>query len=786
MFRDINRDPFMMYPIEGSVSTVAHKVFLLVQMELSRVELANIHAFDRQRLRAEAERVLGVMHRLIRAVIDCKGSDSDGPALWAALELARSMSAKAWEDRPVQLQQVPQLGPVLMRKLVSTNIRTVHQLAELDSGNIERIASRNPPFGKKMEDCLAFFPRLTLDAAIKDIKVGPQGNLVVHIDVSLGFTNSRGNWNGKIPIVTFLAVTTEGTPSYFCRESLRVFDADHNTHRIHFTWTPNSIQEVLNCRFACEDIVGTVVATEVRHNLPTSAFLPQIKNDQLLSAESQRLKPSQMSSTFLTLEKNMEHGKMLKILDDVTCRRAFDKRDEIDADIDDHDLLAMLDPNEAFERRPTNLKEPQKLELDLPTCHGYQGLDKSVRPSLAAQRGAGVSGERPRRKSPKHKTSSQFHNEGPVEDNPIRLPNGRYKCGHACSQVYGGTTARGDKCGHDCCRNGSKYPPKKHHNNVKRKDPSFDEANLGFQPVPDFSSNPPPKRVRMNNATKSKTRPPEMTSSLTHDHLAFSRRRKSLDFSLCDVDGDGIIDLTGDDKNVGRAFSRAGASRPSNTANSPRTKRSATRKAIGNDDMMGDLSDEDFIDIGSASEAADGGQRATMPNENSNSTDFSDEIASPMLLNEIQDKTDYNVLYGRDRMADADFGQDEEYCLDATRRNKKSNMGHSHVAEESMVEFSSPPPISSDETISIAVFKGEEPITLSTAGVWSAPLELQRANGTTSSTHRTNAIIANPRLINSVEGESVATELKAEGEPDWVSDFDPVFISEFRGLVDFV
>lgn len=273
LFRDLNKDHFILFPIAGTVSTVAHKVSLLIQMELGRVEPSSVPGLDRRRLRSETSRVFEVMHRLIRAVIECKGADMDGTTCWASLDLARSMVARAWEGKTVQLLQVPQVGVVLMRKFVCSNIKSVASLAGTDTGTIERIASRNPPFGKKMVDSLSTFPKLTLHAKIKDRTIDTNGDTILCVDASLGFTSSFGKWNGKIPILTFLAVTTAGVSAYFWRDSLTVLQSEEEgRYQVYFTWSPQAIEEELVCRLACEDIVGTVVSSVVKHDLPASSF----------------------------------------------------------------------------------------------------------------------------------------------------------------------------------------------------------------------------------------------------------------------------------------------------------------------------------------------------------------------------------------------------------------------------------------------------------------------------------------------------------------------------------
>lgn len=86
-------------------------------------------------------------HRIIRCIIDCKIYSKDATTVKAALELGRSLKAKAWEDSPSQLRQIEGFGPAAIKKLVNAGIRNLEMLAKMESHKIETTLSRNPPFG---------------------------------------------------------------------------------------------------------------------------------------------------------------------------------------------------------------------------------------------------------------------------------------------------------------------------------------------------------------------------------------------------------------------------------------------------------------------------------------------------------------------------------------------------------------------------------------------------------------------------------------------------------------
>lgn len=769
LFRDLNKDPFIMYPIEGAVNSVAHKISLLIQMELGRVDVININGFERQRLRAETSRVLDMMHRLIRTVIECKGSDADGPACWAALELARSMTAKAWENKPMQLLQIPQLGPAMMRKLVSHNIRTVSQLANSSPGDIERIASRNPPFGKKMADSVAFFPRLTLSVSVKDCKVGPDGSPVVHVDGLLGFINARGKWQGKFPIVTFLAVTTQGVASFFCRESLNAFDQHQNTQQIHFTWTPRSYQEALICRLACEEIVGTVVSTEIRHGLLSSAFPTQIKGTWLPSEETRRSISPRMSPTSCAIEDEVEDDDMLGILDDTICLGDLNQGNKIGIDPGGDNFFTMIDDNSNDHPVPrprqgqtvhSFSERNDQHQNQFPSSHAFhQKVSNKDHNQLSLSR-----------TSQSRKDPSQISDNDPIRDEPVRLANGRYKCGHPCSQAGGGTTVRGHKCGHDCCRNGSKYPPKRQSAIGKRKERNEHDNKPGSQPVPASSlSVTTTKRSRKENDPSRKVKASKPSASTP-----------GLDLSLCNVDEEGIIDLTCQDETASDIARRAV---PPSTMRPDKNRGNLAAVENNNNsmgDMFGDLSDDDMdIDMNMASKLPTTRDCTQTLSHNSNRIGHSDEIIYSTLLDKMPHQDRHGSSGVSTLMVYRTSKTGQERDLEATGQGKSGSTRRPQPPKEPIPRTLSSSVLPSDKKMLIETCGSKEQ---STEQVVTEEKSRHRIDAASS----TQVVVAAAQKEPSVEHEPMTVDSKGDSEPEWVTGFDPAWISEFRGLVDFM
>ena len=164
--RELNKSPFIKWPIKETVTTAAHKISLIIQVQLGGVDLTNEKDFNRRQYMTEQSLLFDRIQRLVRCVVECKAYDNDAVATQNALELSRSISAQYWEHLPNQLRQVSGVGPAAVRKLVAAGITSVDSLVASDSATIERIMSRNPPYGRKVLDSLSDFPRLTLKADI--------------------------------------------------------------------------------------------------------------------------------------------------------------------------------------------------------------------------------------------------------------------------------------------------------------------------------------------------------------------------------------------------------------------------------------------------------------------------------------------------------------------------------------------------------------------------------------------------------------------------------------------
>lgn len=125
------------------------------------MELPSGEQFQKHRLSFQQDKSLVFSHinRIIRCIIDCQLAHGDSVSARHALELSRSLGAKAWDDSVLQLKQIDQIGIVAVRKFASAGITNMEQLEAAEPIRIETILSRNPPFGMKLLTRVAEFPK---------------------------------------------------------------------------------------------------------------------------------------------------------------------------------------------------------------------------------------------------------------------------------------------------------------------------------------------------------------------------------------------------------------------------------------------------------------------------------------------------------------------------------------------------------------------------------------------------------------------------------------------------
>lgn len=164
IFKEINSSPSIKYPIPVDLAMGPHKISLIIQATLGGLDFQYDEHFGKHKQQLTVDRGIIFQHalRLVRCIIDCALHREDSITVRNALELARGLGARVWDDSPLQLMQVDKIGPVAARRLIGANIKTVEDLEYTESHKIDMILSKNPPFGLNILKSLQTFPKLRI------------------------------------------------------------------------------------------------------------------------------------------------------------------------------------------------------------------------------------------------------------------------------------------------------------------------------------------------------------------------------------------------------------------------------------------------------------------------------------------------------------------------------------------------------------------------------------------------------------------------------------------------
>jgi len=122
---------------------------------------------SRAQYNVELTSVFKHANRLIRCITDCRISLQDSVGARNALMLDRSLTSRAWDDRPQQMTQIEDVGLASVLKFVSAGITNIDELECTEAHKIESLMSRKPPFGMKIQERLKLFPKLRLSLHIQ-------------------------------------------------------------------------------------------------------------------------------------------------------------------------------------------------------------------------------------------------------------------------------------------------------------------------------------------------------------------------------------------------------------------------------------------------------------------------------------------------------------------------------------------------------------------------------------------------------------------------------------------
>ena len=400
-YKELNKANDIRYPINVDIALAAHKVSLIIQAELANVPQPAGPNFNKLHVQhsTDISVVFGHAKRLIRCIIDCQLYLKDAVSTRNALELASSISAKAWDSTPNQLKQIPGVGPVLMRKLASKGIKSVDAVINAAPERLALVMGKQQQAGYALLKKLESFPNLMISVREMGREVRPGQGVKIKLKCDVGFLNENKPVKfGMIPIyVCFLAEDSQGNLVDFRRFGAKKL---HNGEEIRLTAHILEPTDWIRCHVMVDELAGTHKYAELSIKGVPANFFPQ---QSASTGESRR----------------------------TGFASARTKRDE-DEQIFDNDELEDEDFLNAAPGNGNAVEVVEDIDTILAEAESKQLTKRSrIMRTCDLTQMSGVD-------------DTDF-----IE--PVQLDNGRWTCQHLCKK-------KEVDCKHVCCRDGVKHP----------------------------------------------------------------------------------------------------------------------------------------------------------------------------------------------------------------------------------------------------------------------------------------------------------------------------------------
>ncbi|RAH47164.1 putative DEAD/DEAH box DNA helicase (Mer3) [Aspergillus brunneoviolaceus CBS 621.78] len=421
LYKEINRSNGIRFPIKVDIALSAHKISLLIQSELGAVDFPDGEQFQKFRFVFQQDKsfVFSHINRLIRCIIDCQISLEDAVTLRNALELARSFGAKVWDTSPLQLKQLEQIGIVAVRKLAAADITSIDALGQCEPHRIDMILSKNPPFGAKLLERVASFPRLRVAIKMTGKEIKPAAPVRLRLKAEIAFMNDKcPSFYLKRPVyVCFLAEVSDGRLLEFRRISASKMS---NGQEILLNAELKDRDQFVSCSVSCDDIAGTLRSAVLKPELPSTLFFSRPNTRPEAAAAKPLINASSCNSNDGSQSKRPTSQSVITLDSDESL---FDGLLQEGRFGDDNWSLSTLPAPPEGKTQKNGSGESKGFDSKAKTSH--------------------------------------------VEE-PTPMENGRWACNHRCK----------DKtvCKHFCCRDGLDKPPK-----TNKKQPCLGaEKSKGF------------------------------------------------------------------------------------------------------------------------------------------------------------------------------------------------------------------------------------------------------------------------------------------------------------------
>ena len=444
MYKDLNGDVGIRFPIKVDIAQNPHKVSLLIQSELGGSVFPSQEKWKKHKTQFNIDKnmVFSHVNRLIRCIVDCQLHMDDAVSVRHSLELARSLAAGVWDNSPFQMKQIDMIGEAGVRKLAQAGINSVETLQNTEPHRIEYVLGRHPPFGQKVLAKAVEFPTLHVSVKQMGKECSPGRWVKIKFKADIGFVNEKIPlvFRKKAVYVCFMAETSDGQLIDFRRFAAKKLE---NGQEILLSVQLTKPATSINCHIMCDEVAGTSRRAELAFEHFPASYFPTPEPMALQSAVTE-----------------------------TKANTAFKGPQDFDdfGDIDDADLLAAFDNEEGIE-----------------VVHD---IDKLVEDSKALEK-------KPLKRKASKISATHEADPAPFRE-PVQLENGRWTCQHYCKE-------QGKSCKHLCCANGVENPKKPGRKKALKTSTVYQEEEDAAVPHPPAKTSPFEKARLRSEAKKQKS-----------------------------------------------------------------------------------------------------------------------------------------------------------------------------------------------------------------------------------------------------------------------------------------
>ena len=406
-YKELNKANEIRFPIKVDVALPSHKVSLILQASLGSVQEPSGPNFDKIHPQYHTDTMVVFSHanRLIRCIIDCQLCMKDAVSAKNALELARSIAARAWDNTPNILKQVQGIGDVYMRKLAAKGVNSIDTLLTTDPQRINLILGKPQPFGQSLLKKLSGFPNLMVSIKETERKLRKGKGVTLKLKCEVGFLNETTPLQfGRTQIfVCFLLEDSNGSIIDFRRFGARKLE---NREDIMLTVELTKPTSFLRSHIMCDELAGTSRFAEIKLQGIPSTVYP--------SPDTGDLTPGRAPGVQIATE-------------------TFD-----DDDVRDEELLAAAS-------NPTNLANSSRFEDGIEVAHDIDELMQEDTSTMKLLK------RKPSKRAP---VEDEDDDEQANFKEPVQLEDGHWTCQHLCKE-------KGLDCKHKCCKEGVAKPKRR-------------------------------------------------------------------------------------------------------------------------------------------------------------------------------------------------------------------------------------------------------------------------------------------------------------------------------------